>query len=852
MSSDNDLSAFPDVKAKLQKPTKQSAFEKQKAEAEAKRQREAAETAAVYKDFLKSFDRDDDGDSDDDGDNGRQHRGGFGGRGDAPPRPRPGLGGGVPSGPGASKRHFGASGLKSGPGSLGPPPMSFGKKRSFQDFSRGPPRDAHDDRNHGSSLSVPKAFHTSDDEDMDATVDRAEEKAIAKPTLRLSNLPPGTSQSVVKALIPDNLTVENVKVQPASGPSGSERKSAVAIVTLSQETPGNDIEAAVSSLQNRYLGYGYYLSLHRHLSSAVTGAAVLGQLGSSNAASHPFGAKPVVQPSDPNDRRSQQGFHRGFAPPTSYNQQMGGVSRGGLLHVPVKPPSDIKTIQLINMVIERVLEHGPEFEALLMSRPEVQREEKWAWIWDARGEGGIWYRWRLWEVITGAQDGRSKGRFVPLFDGSHAWKTPDKSLPFEYTTRLDEFVSDSDYNSSDDEDLDGEANGEGQANDEKMFLNPLEKAKLTHLLARLPSSISRLRKGDIARVSTFAIMHASRGVEEVVDLIVSNVEKPFSLTAANPERKQQQEGKEPRQASVTEEALTGDGPDVSASSLVGLYVVSDILSSSSTSGVRHAWRFRQLFEGALRGRKVFERLGMMAEKLGWGRLRAEKWKRSVSLVLNLWESWCVFPAESQELFVRSFENPPSLKVEAKEEEGLHKKGKWKKAVEAAEKTTLPSKGAEKLPESSASVGQDDVDGEPIDEEDVVGEPIEEDDVVGEPIEEDDVVGEPIEEDDVAGEPIEEDDVEGEPIEEDDVAGEPIEEDDVEGEPIPEEDIRAESIKADTVSDDRAPRWSETADQEKGEKGDAGSGRREPPKAGPRKPRMRAVDMFADSDGSDGG
>ncbi|KAL6865786.1 hypothetical protein ACO1O0_001884 [Amphichorda felina] len=816
MSSGKDLSAFPDVRAKLQKPTKQSAFEKQKAEAEAKRQREAAETAAVYKDFVKSFD-------DDDGDDAHNDRP-FGGRN--APRPRPGLGG-PPLAPMASRRHFGTSALKSGPGSLGPPPASFGKKRSFQDFSRGN-RDAHDDRE-TSSLSVPKAFNTSDDEDAEVTKDRAEEKAIARPTLRLANLPPGTSPAAVKALIPVNLTVENVKVQAPSGPSASDRKSTVAIVTLSQETPGNEIEAAVSSLQNRYLGYGYYLSLHRHLSSAVAGSSVLGNLASSNTAtSLPFGAQRVELPSESDDRRGQPGFHRGFAPPSSYNQPIGGINRGGLLHVPVKTPSDIRIIQLINMVIERVLEHGPEFEALLMSRPEVQREEKWAWIWDARSEGGVWYRWRLWEVVTGAQDGKSRGKFVPLFDGSNAWKVPEKKLPFEYTTKLDEFVSDSDYNSSDDEDMDGEAHAEGQANDnEKPFLNPLEKAKLTHLLARLPTTLSKVRKGDIARVTTFAIMHASRGVEEVVDIIVSNVEKPFSLTAANPDWKQ-----EPAQNAVTEDAHSGEGTDISGATLVGLYVVSDILSSSSTSGVRHAWRFRQLFEGALRDRKVFERLGMMAEKLGWGRLRAEKWKRSVTLVLNLWEGWCVFPAESQELFARSFEHPPSLKVEVKAEDS-QKKGKWK-AVEAAEPVGL-APGLGKQPELVITAEDDDVDGEPIEDDDVAGEPIEEDDVAGEPIEEDDVAGEPIEEDDVAGEPIDEDDVEGEPILDEDIEGEPMDED--------------------TAADDLALRTSKLQDKglaEEDKKGEAGPDRSETLKGGARKPRMRAVDMFADSDESDGG
>lgn len=790
MSSGKGLSDFPDLEAKLQKPTKQSAFEKQKAEAEAKRQREAAETAAVYDEFVKSFDRDDD-------DN-------FGSpNGFAPPRPRPGYG--TPPGPMIGKRHFGASGIKSGPGSLGHPPNSFGKKRSFQDFSRSQRERGtlgiEDEGRGGGALTVGKVFNTSDDEDMEDTKDRAAEKAIAKPTLRLSNLPPGTSPAVVKALIPSNLTVENAKILPPGGPGASERKCAVSIVTLSQETPANDIEVAVNSLQNRYLGYGYYLSLHRHLSSAVASSTALPNVSSSSSTSHPFGAKPVEQPSASNTSHTQQGFHRGFAPPSSYDAG-GNVNRTNLLYVPVKPPQDVRTIQLISKVIEGILENGPEFEALLMSRPEVQREEKWAWIWDARSQGGIWYRWRLWEVVTGSESTRRKGKYVPLFDGSHAWKTPDKNLNFEYITKLDEFVSDTEYNSSDEEDFEEEKREEKEGESEKTFLNPVDKAKLTHLLARLPTTLSKLRKGDIARVSAFAITHASRGVDEIVDVIVANVEKPFVFTGANPEKKL--ESKKPLAGAGQDDSNTNEGPDISGASLVGLYVVSDILSSSSTSGVRHAWRFRQLFETSLRDRKTFESIGLMSERLKWGRMRAEKWKRSVSLVLNLWEGWCVFPAESQELFVKSFENPPSLAVEDKADED-DKKGKWK-VVDKSNNV----KADRKLPISA-------------EEADVDGEHIHEDDVDGEPIVEDDVEGEPIEEDDVEGEPIEEDDIEGEPIEEDDIAGEPMDEDEAPG----KEPSQPADFKNETNKQEETPRV-------------GGSSRK----------RMRAVDMFADSDDSD--
>jgi U2-associated protein SR140 len=714
MSFSKKITEFPNVEAKLQKPTKLSAFERQRAEAEAKRKREAAENAAAYEDFVKSFDQDDSRDDERAGDSNR-----FGGSG--PPDRRPGFG--IPhAGLGTGKRHFGmASGstIKSGPGSLGPPPSSFGKKPHYNVAPSSHHRDRDRDDSRGrlgfdepdtGRKTISKAFDASDDEEEVAGAGRAAERAISKPTLRLANLPPTTSPAFIKTLIPPTLTVENVQIIPPSGPGGTERKSLTAIVTLTAETPASDIEAAVSTLQNRYLGYGFYLSLHRHLSSAAISSTSLPTVTSTTPVAYPFGARKVTesvgtQPPQP------IGYGRCYAPPTSYNTPGGPFARGAIMHVRIEPPKDIKKLRMIHKVIESVLEHGLEIEALLMSRPEVQREERWAWIWDARSEGGIWYRWRLWEIVTGFQASQNQGKYLPLFEGSHAWKMPDQSLAYEYTTRVDGFVSEPEYNSSDEEEYEDEPNRPevvGGSNDkEDMFLNPMAKSKLAHLLARLPTSISKIRKGDIARVAAFAITHASKGSDEIVDMIVSNVERPLAFTSANPVFKQDSQGRDRRDSQsrdaspVAEDKAGGnESVDDSAARLIGLYVISDILSSSSTSGVRHAWRYRQLFETTLRDRKTFESLGTMADKLNWGRLRAEKWKRSVGLILSLWEGWCVFTTEAQEYFVQSFENPPQLAKKAEKEAEQQKKatGRWKSVTDGPASLPLSTKA----PSRSAS------------------------------------------------------------------------------------------------------------------------------------------------------
>jgi U2-associated protein SR140 len=732
MAADKKIAEFPDVENKLHAPTKKSLFERQKAEAEAKRLREEAETKAVYEDFVKSFDDEDD----------VPVVGGFGGGefSDMSGRPKRHYSSqGAPSGP-AGRGYTGSRG--SGLGSLGPPPQAVGRKRGFEGVrERGVL--AFDD--YEESERERKVFRHSDDKDEGrGTPGRGE---VPKPTLRLASLPPGTSPAVIKALLTANLTVDAVRILPPSGPGVySERKSMSAIVTLAKDTAANDIDAAVNGLQNRYLGFGYYLNLHRHLSSAaISSSTTVPALGSSTT-SQPFGAKPVVVA--PSGRGHAPPPHQrgGFAPPSSYGPGAGAqLGRGApLLHVPVQASRDVKELKLIHKTIESLLSHGPEFEALLMSRSEVQREEKWAWLWDPRSTGGVWYRWRLWEVLTGSTTKRGQGKYLPLFEGSSAWKAPDQPLVYEYTTRLDEFVSDSEYNSSDEDDSGDEgarrqhhSGGPPDASaildDGKAYLNPLEKAKLTHLLSRLPTSTGKLRKGDVARVTAFAISHAGRGAGEVVSMIVSNIEKPFAYTSANPDRKKDKD------TSGDDGAAAGDDEetsDTSSASLIGIYIISDILSSSSTSGVRHAWRYRQLFEAALRQRHVFEGLGRMETKMKWGRLRAEKWKRSVGNIISLWEGWCVFPQESQEHFANVFNNPPMTAREEeearkKEEEETAMKGKnrWK-AVEVA-----PKEASQPEQEFDREPMEEDVDGEPMAEEDVDGEPMEED-VGGEPMEED--------------------------------------------------------------------------------------------------------------------
>ncbi|RVX73334.1 hypothetical protein B0A52_02976 [Exophiala mesophila] len=698
-----------DLSSKFGAPAKKSIFERQKAEAEAKKAREKAETAAVLEDFVKSFD--------DESDSHYPSK-----------RPTAASGGSSSSGygPAPGKRHFTTTSLKSGPGSLGPspslpksgpgslgPPPSFGKKRQRDEYSGSWERERDRDRGMLSYNNDRDTNHPRDRSDFrrqereEEHGDADEIKAAAKPTLHLSSLPPKTSPAVIKGLFaPSPLTVEDVRILPASS-TPSERKSISAIITLAAETPATDIDTMVSHLQNRYLGFGFNLSISRHLSSAALSASTsLGSnVPSGNLTSLPFGAKPIPQNTSLSRAPPPGQNYNRFAPPTSYTSSTPYGPRSNMpsTQVSVIPPSDLKQLKLIHKTVEALLSYGPEFEALLMSRPNIQRDEQWAWLWDSRSTGGVYYRWRLWEILTNAAARNrrrpaggygSRPQGDTIFEGQSMWVPPEDGLKFEYTTKIEEFISDDDYNSSDEEEMEEDGGlarryhdhqrmsgvtTETHDNDGAGYLNPLAKTKLVYLLSRLPDSNSKLRKGDVARVTGFAIEHAGAGADEIVTLITRNIINPFCFAVQKP--KSSRNPSEEDEATPDIDAENEQKPssstlkDTTATSLVGLYLVSDILSCSASSGVRHAWRYRSLFETQLRRQNVFPILGRAERRYNWGKLKADKWRRSVQSVLSLWEGWCVFPQDAHEGFVEGFLNPPLTAKEKHEQEKRDREAK---------------------------------------------------------------------------------------------------------------------------------------------------------------------------------
>lgn len=481
--------------------------------------------------------------------------------------------------------------------------------------------------------------------------------------------------------------------------------------------------------------------------------------------------------------------HRGFAPPESYHTSMGPGQRGpgrADAVVSVRPASDIEAVKAIHTVVDRLLlEPDParalQIEASLMSLPEVQRDERFAFLYDSQSTAGIYYRFLLWapdEPDDGVRDDKRRDLTIERIhdDVAIEWHPPYAQVQFPDLKSLEQVVTELDYMSSDEESDD--EGGERQFNsardgdplsdgNERKHLMPLQRARFVHLLSRLPTSNARLRKGDVARITNFAIGHAGAGAEEIVDMLLLNIVKPFSYSLASRYEDASDEQDEEDEYSPDDDLSALDSPaprqaqkesnrdsDPSNAKLIALYIISDILSASSTAGARNAWKYRQLFESGFKAQKTFEYLGKLDKELAWGRMKAEQWKRKVGVVFGIWEGWSVFGGEVQEGFKASLFEPPlseeekRVVVEEAEREERRKQeekfaGKFKK-IGGEGSPAASASPAPVVAESAAEVGRvttDDVDGAPL-ADDVDGAPME--DVDGAPME--DLDGAPMDED----------------------------------------------------------------------------------------------------------
>ncbi|KAL1610039.1 hypothetical protein SLS60_001704 [Paraconiothyrium brasiliense] len=568
----------------------------------------------------------------------------------------------VPTG---SKRHFTGRprSMKSGPGTLDAEPVPAFARPGAPGGYTGAPH---------SRFGGPAAGQ---DEE------RINENVYTTVVAKASNLPPAISPSRVEELFAEFPSLKVVKVEripPSrpSSPSQRTRPSASMKVIFDKDANARDLDDAMNKMNDKkYLGKGYYLHLDRYLG---------GKSVSTKQHEEPFGA--TLQDVE---------VAKGYAPPPD----LGGNNRERVredmmnkrMLITANAPPDLPTLRLIHQTIEGVIEGGIEFEAALMQDAQVQSSERFAWLFNQKHPLNRYYRWRLHEILS------STSR-PDVFQRHPEWRGPKEVLLDEYASGLWDLNHPYEDDDEDDEDeLPAHARttlpvGDdypGRAHTGYGIMSPRDRAQLIWLLATLPPSTALY--DEIAALSTFAVDHVAKGMDEVVSLLVTNVFQPFFLSKANSKLSR---------SDVTEEEEGRRRGQIPQLTTNALRIISDVaLTTQKEPGM--AYKYRGVIGGQLVDRKVFEYLERLPAQLEMGRLAENQYRDDVNAILKVWMDEHLFEKESLEHIEQAFNG----RKREREQEEIERR-----AVERrkARKGVVPKKERTESPDGNE--GRMDVDG----------------------------------------------------------------------------------------------------------------------------------------------
>ncbi|KAF1947600.1 hypothetical protein EJ02DRAFT_449088 [Clathrospora elynae] len=508
----------------------------------------------------------------------------------------------VPTG---SKRHFTGRQrtMKSGPGTLESEPLD-----GYQRLGATPGRLAPQmqSRFGGAVPTGPAALEGP----------KQAENVFTTVVAKASNLPPAIDPRRIEELFAEfpSLKITRVERVPPQGPSAKGRPSATMKVVFDKDANARDLDDAMNKLNDKkYLGKGYYLHLDRYLGGRAVDTA---------QRTEPFGAR-WQAPEVP----------KGFAPPPD----LGGGSRDRpredteQLIITANQPPDLATLKLVHQTIEGVILGGVEFEAALMNDPQIQNEERFSWLYDQKHPVNRYYRWRLHQIVCDSPN-------PEIFARQGDWQGPIDPLADEFADHIGAFDSEEEMFESDDEDekekpqykpLPVGDNYPGRVDNGHGIMSPRSRAMFLWLLTSLPPG--SIVADDIAAISNFAVEHAGQGMDEVVQLLISNIIQPFQLTDANTRnRVGDAEGKDDLRR-----------PDIRQVTLNALRIISDVLLvTAKESGV--SYKYRLAISTQLVDRKVFEHLEQLPAQLEMGRMTEKSYRDEVNIILKVWQEEHLF------------------------------------------------------------------------------------------------------------------------------------------------------------------------------------------------------------------
>ncbi|KAF2818960.1 hypothetical protein CC86DRAFT_375393 [Ophiobolus disseminans] len=566
----------------------------------------------------------------------------------------------VPTG---SKRHFTGRqrSMKSGPGTLEPEPLDgFTRQgvpgrlapQASSRFAGGMPR--------GPAASEgPKQA----------------ENVYTTLVAKASNLPPTIDPQRVEELFAGfpALKVTKVEKVPPGGPALKSRPSATMKVVFDKDAVARDLDEVMMKLNDKkYLGRGYYLHLDRYLGGKAADTAHVKE---------PFGA-----------RWQAPEATKGYAPPPD----LGGGSRDGpredrdQLIVTANLPPDMATLRLIHQTIEGVILGGVEFEAALMNDPQVQDEERFAWLYDQKHPLNRYYRWRLHQVVCDTSNSE-------IFEDYGLWNGPTEPLSDEFADDLGAFDPADEDSDSDEEEQKPQHkplpigdNYPGRVDNGYGILSPRSRAMLLWMLTSLP--LGSIVIDDIAAISVFAVEHAAHGMDEVVDILLANVVEPFQLTDANPRKRiPEVDGKDDIRR-----------PDIRQVTLNALRIVHDVLfTTSKESGI--AYRYRLTIGTQLVEKKIFDHLAQLPAQLEMGRMTERSYRDEVNIILKVWEDESFFEKATLEHLDEVFNARDRQREQDEHERKLTERRKRKLAPKAR-----PTKQVEESKDEKENEGEEDM------------------------------------------------------------------------------------------------------------------------------------------------
>jgi U2-associated protein SR140 len=471
---------------------------------------------------------------------------------------------------------------------------------------------------------------------------------------KASNLPPAIDPQRVEELFADfpSLKVTKVEKIPPGGPAPKARPSATMKVTFDKDAVARDLDEVMMKLNDKkYLGKGYYLHLDRYLGGKAADTAQVKEA---------FGA-----------RWQAPEVTKGYAPPPD----LGGGNRDGpredrdQLIVTANLPPDTATLRLIHQTIEGVILGGVEFEAALMNDPQVQDEERFAWLYDQKHPLNRYYRWRMHQVVCDTSN-------PEIFENYGLWNGPTEPLADEFADGLGAFDPADEDSDSDEEEQKPQHkplpigdNYPGRIDNGYGILSPRSRAMLLWLLTSLPPGSIVI--DDIAAISVFATEHAAHGMDEVIDILLANVVEPFQLSDANSRKRvPEAEGKDDIRR-----------PDVRQVTLNALRIVHDVLfTTSKESGV--AYKYRLAIGTQLVERKIFEHLEQLPTQVAMGRMTERSYRDEVNVILKVWEDESFFEKATMAHLDEVFNARERQKEQDEQERKIAERRKRKTAPKA--------------------------------------------------------------------------------------------------------------------------------------------------------------------------